>query len=445
MAITATGLGSGLDIESIISGLLAVERRPLNVLSQRQSEIQAKISAIGQLSNAVSEFKSSMSGLKSLSSFEVYSAQSSDETILTAGASSTAAPGSHSIDISQAGQQLAQAHKMQSATQTTSTTQTGAAGTMQISLASGSSFSITIDSTSDSLEGIRDAINNASDNFGVTATLVNGTSGSQLVLSANSTGTDNAIALSDTSGNVAATLAMTDYQTAQNAIFSVDGIQVTSQSNTVTNAIDGVTLNLKSVGTGATTLTVAKDIESIKQSVQGFVDAYNSLHETMKCLRVGKLSGDNVLLSMESQIRGVFNTTPNGLTTSLKYLSEIGITTDDQGNLSLYSSDFESALNNDFGGIAELLANNDQGYIYRLESLATSFLDSNGLIDSRKDTLNNQSSNIDDRKANVEYRLELLEKRYRKQFTALDTLMTNLTATGNYLTQQLSYLPGAAK
>ena len=443
MAITATGLGSGLDIESIISGLMAVERRPLNILSQRQSEIQTKISAVGKLSSALSDFKSSMNNLKSLSSFEVYSATSSNEDVFTVSANSNAAPGTYSIDLTQPGYQLAQAHKMQSAVQTNATTSTGAAGTMLISLANGSSFSISIDNTKDTLEGIRDEINNASDNAGVTATIVNGTLGSQLVLTADKTGSDYAISLSDTTGNVSTTLAMSDYQTAQNAVFSVDGIEVTSQSNTVTDAIQGITLNLKSVGTGANTLTVSKDIESVKESVQGFVDAYNTLNSTLKTLRSGDLSGDNVILAVENQLRNVFNTTPTGLNTSLAYLSEIGITTDKNGDLTLSSSKLEEQLNTDFDAIAQLLANDDQGYVFRLQSVATSLLDTDGIIDNRKDTLNTQSSSLDDRRADVEYRLTLIEKRFRKQFSSLDTLLSNLNATGSYLTQQLSTLPGA--
>jgi len=444
MAITATGLGSGLDIESIISGLMAVERRPLTILNQRQSEIQAKISAIGTLSSAVSDFKSSMNSLKSISAFEVYSAVSSDEKVFTASVNASAVAGSYIIDLSQPGQQLATAHKLQSATQTSSTFNTGADGEMKISLAGGSSFNISITANvNDTLEGIRDAINNASDNVGVSATVVNGFLGSQLVLTANNTGTNSAISLSDVSGNVSTTLGMTEYQPAQNAIFSIDGIEVQSQSNTVTGAIDGVTLNLHSIGAGAQTLTIAKDTESVKESVQGFVDAYNKLNATLKSLRSGKLAGDNVILSIESQMRSVFNTTPNGLSTNLKYLSEIGITTDDQGNYTLSTSKLETQLNTDFDSVAELLANDNQGYVYRLESLATSLLDTDGLIDSRTDTLNSQSSSLDDRRANVEYRLELIEQRYRKQFSALDTLMSSLTATGNYLQQQLANLPGA--
>ena len=441
MAITATGLGSGLDIESIISGLMAVERRPLNVINQRQSEVDSKISAIGKLSSALSDFKSSMSDLKSLSAFEIYTAASADESVFTASADSTAAAGSYSIDISQAGQQLAQAHKLQSAVKTTSSTATGAAGNLQISLANGSSFTVAIGSSNDTLDGIRDAINNAADNVGVTATVVNGSAGAQLVLTADKTGTDYAISLSD-DGNVTTTLGMTDYQTAQNAIFTIDGIQVQSQSNTVTDALQGVTIDLKSVGTGANTLTVTKDVESVKKSVQGFVDAYNTLNDTLKSLRAGDLAGDNVILSIESQIRNVFNTTPTGLSTNLAYLSEIGITTNDQGNLTLSDSKLESQLNADFSAIADLLANDNQGYVFRLSSVADSLLQSDGLIDSRKDTLNAQKSSLDDRRASVEYRLTLIEQRYRTQFGALDTLMSNLNATGNYLTQQLSRLPG---
>ena len=174
MAITATGLGSGLDIESIVSGLLAVERRPLDVLSQRKSEIASKISAFGQLKSAVSTFQDSMSSLKSLSAFQVFSATSSNEDVFSATAGSDAVAASYSIEFlnSDANHQLAQAHKMNSTNFADATTSTGAAGTMQIDVG-GNSFTIDVDGSNDTLQGIRDAINNAAGNDNlVTASII---------------------------------------------------------------------------------------------------------------------------------------------------------------------------------------------------------------------------------------------------------------------------------
>ena len=448
-SITAAGVGSGLDIESLISGLMSVERRPLNILSQRQGQVQSKISAIGELSSAISEFRTSMDSLKSLSSFEIYKANSSDDTVFTATADSTAVAGSFAIDFSDPSHQLAVAHKMQSKGFDDATTSTAASGTMQIEHAAlATSFSINIDGSNDSLQGIRDAINNATDNIGVTASIitvdgaVQGTTVSKLVLSSDKTGEDSSISVTDTSGNVASTLTFSDINAAKNAVFSLDGNTVTSQSNSVQNAIQGVTIDLLAKGTAPSSLSIENDVESVTESVQGFVDAYNKITGELSKLREGGLNGDNSLLRIESRMRSIFNTTPTGLTTNLAYLSDIGITTTESGDLSLDASKLESQLKVDFDSIAELLADDDQGYVFRFEAMAKDFLDLGGIIDSRKDSLNRQSDDIDDRIASVEYRLEVVERRYRTQFTALDGLIANLNTTGGFLSQQLSSLPG---
>lgn len=446
MPITATGLGSGLDIESIVSGLMAVERRPLDVLSQRQSEIQAKISAFGQLKSAISTFQSSMSSLKSLSAFQVFSATSSDEDVFTATANSDAVAASYSIEFlnSDPNHQLAQAHKMNSAVFADATTSTAAAGTMQIDVGT-DSFTIDVDGSNDTLEGIRDAINNASGNDNlVTASIIKvSDTESRLILTSNNTGTDNAISLTDNSGNVASTLAMTTKDAAQNAKFSIDGFTIERSTNVIDDAIEGVTITLKEKSDNAQTLDVGYDTESVTASVQEFIDAYNEMNTTIRGLSQGELQGDNSILSIESQFRSVFNTTPDSLNTSLQFLSEIGIRTTETGDLSVDTGELESALATDYQGVAELLANDDQGYVFRLESAADTLLDSDGLIATRTDSLDSQIGDIEDRKINVEYRLGQVEKRLRSQFSALDSLLSNLNATGNYLTQQLSNLPGA--
>jgi len=446
MAITATGLGSGLDIESIVRGLMSLERRPLDVLSKRQSEIESKISAFGQLKSAVSKFQTAMSPLQSLSKFQVFSATSSNEDTFTATGNSSAVAASYSIEFltANADHQLAQAHKMNSASFTDATFSTGAAGTMQIDVGT-NSFTIDIDGSNDTLEGIRDAINDAAGNDNlVTASIIKvSDTESRLILTSNKTGTDNAISLTDNSGNVAATLAMTTKDAAQNAKFSVDGFLIERSSNVIDDVIEGVTITLKEKSDSSQTLDVAYDTDSVKESVQGFIDAYNEMNSTLRSLRLGGLQGDNALLSVESQFRSVFNTRPTGLTTSLTALSEIGIKTTENGDLSLDSSELESKLASDYEGVAQLLANDDQGFIFRLESAADALLDTEGLITIRQDSLDSQVDAIEDRKISIEYRLEQVEKRLRSQFAALDTLMSNLNATGNYLAQQLTSLPGA--
>ncbi|MDH5326596.1 MAG: flagellar filament capping protein FliD [Gammaproteobacteria bacterium] len=446
--ISAAGVGSGLDVESIISSLMAVERQPLRLISQRQSEIQAKISAFGSLKSAMSKFQDSLSTLKNVSSFQKFATVSSDESVFTATAASNAVAGRYTISFlnSDPAHQLAKSHKMNSSGFADSSTATGVSGTMEVSV-NGTSFSINVDNTNDSLDAIRSAINSHVDNDNlVTATIINvddglGGTESRLLLTSDETGEDNSIALTDTTGNVAAGLGMATAEAAQNAVFSLDGYTVTSQTNVIKDAIQGITVTLEGKSDTAQTLNVSYDKDAVKESINEFVAAYNELVSTLKTLRSGELKGDNSVISIESQLRSVFNSSP-GLSGNYNYLSEIGIKTNKQGELSVDNSELDSALATSYADVAELLGNNDQGYVFRLDTLADQLLGNNGIIKTKNESLNTQIDNLKDRRADVEYRLELIEQRYRKQFGALDSLLANLTATGNYLSQQLANLPG---
>jgi flagellar hook-associated protein 2 len=390
-----------------------------------------------------------MDSLGSLDQFEVYKTSSTDDTAVTASTDSSAEVGTFSIAVTQ----LAQSHKMASTGFTDSSTSIGATlGDINIQLGTdpANSFDVTI--TDDSLAGIRDAINNSADNLGVTATIINvddgiGGTESKLILTSDETGTDNAITVSDVgAATVASTLTMATVtgHDAKDAVFTVDGFDVTRSSNTIDDVIQGVTLTLKTEGSSAD-ISIEHDLDTIKSNVQDFVDKYNNLQSKLAGLRTGDLQGDSTLLSIESQLRSVLNTAPTGLTTSLQFLSEIGITTLRDGSLSFDSSNLEDALNNDFNGVAELLANDDQGYAFRFGALADGLLDLEGVIKTREDGINTRIGSIDDGIANWEYRLESIEARYRSQFTALDSLLSELQTTSSYLTQQLSSLANLQK
>lgn len=444
--LSVLGIGSGLDIEGIITSLMAVESQPLTELQSQKSTYEAQLSAYGQLKSAISIFQSAMDNLGDLDKFKVFTATSSAESVFTATATSAAAAGKYAVVVTQ----LARAHKMASglAGVANESTSIGATGTLQIGVGS-NAFSVVIDGTNNTLSGIRNAINNASDNTGVTATILNVDNGaggteSRLVLTSNETGTANTLTVSDVSGNVAATLAMatvTD-QTALDAKLTVDGFNITSSSNSVTGAIQGVTLELTSLGSG--TLTLDYDTDAVKESIQAFVNSYNALRATVSLLKDGTLEGDNTLLSVQSLLRTALNTEPTGLTTALTTLSEIGIKTERNGDLSINTTELDAALASDYAGVAELMADDDQGYAFRLEAVATDMLDIDGLIDTRTDGIDSRIGTLEDRIDNMEYRLELIEARYRTQFAALDSLLTQLQSTSSYLAQQFENLPSVS-
>ncbi len=454
MAITVGGIGSGLDVESIVNQLMALERRPLELLVQQEADLNSRLSIYGTLKSALSSFQSAAESLSSLSNIQVFSATSSDDALFTATADSSAVAGSYSIEVTQ----LAQAHKIAStAGFADANTAIGSTGTLRITVgasATPAAFDIVIDSSNNTLNGIRDAINQALDNTGVTASILNvddgvGGTESKIVLNSNSSGADFDLALSDVSGSIASTLNMATItgQSAQDALIKVDGFDVTSASNVIAGAIQGITLNIKSAQVGTPEiLTIATDIEAAKTSVEEFVDAYNSLRTTISEMggEGGALQGDSGLLLIERQLRSVFNTPASGL--SYQYLSEIGITTQStDGQLVLDSSRLESQLNSDFSGIANLFADDDQGFAFRFEALTSNLIASDGLIDAREDGINSSISRLGDSQVQLEYRLGIVEARFRAQFTALDGLIAQLNTTGNFLSQQLSTLPGFAR
>lgn len=441
MAITAAGVGSGLDIEGIVSQLMVLERQPLQAMQRRESEYRAELSDYGRLKSAISSFESAMEGLSSLDKFKVFSTQSSDTAVLTASADSTAASGVFSVDVNR----LAQNHKM-------ATTEHASGATFG---ADGDTLGITVDGETMnvnftgamSLTEIRDAINDAGDNPGVSASILNTGGGNQrLILTSGESGAAQQMSLNYTgsiSGNPFgfANANRDDQDQVINdlnlldAELVIDGFTVTNASNNASGIIDGLTLELKQ--TGSADLSVDRDNAEITSSVQKFVDAYNSLVGTIDSLQSGNLSGDSNLRTIEGQLRSVFNTAPQGIESSFSTLSELGIATEKDGKLSLDSEELSDALEADFSGVAQLFANDDQGYAFRFAALADNLLDENGVIDSREDSLNTRIDDSEERQENFEARLELTEQSLRSQYSALDTLLGQLQTTSNFLFQQL--------
>ncbi|GLQ01076.1 flagellar hook-associated protein 2 [Methylophaga thalassica] len=444
--ISSLGVGTGLDLESIVTGLMDIERQPLDRLESKQSTINAQISAYGSFKSKLSTFQSAMESLSSASSFKVFQANSQDEDLFTATATSTAATGSYNIDVTQ----IATRDKLASSAFTDYNTTVGE-GTLTISVGS-ESFDVTIDSSNSSLAQIRTAINNASENTGVTASIITDDSGARLVLTSNETGTDNAISVSvsgDSDGNDSdasglsafvyssgGTQNLSSISSAKDAIVSIDGFTVTSSSNSIANAIDGVTLNVKDVG--SSTLDITRDDDAILESVNEFASAYNALMTEIKSQRNGQLEADSTLLTIESQVRDVFNSGASITGSSFSYLIQAGISINKEGVMTVDEDKVNEVLSSDFTSFANLFSAEGEGFANRLESLADSWLQTDGLIDSKEEGLNARLTSLDRQKEQMEARLEMTETRLRAQYSAMDTLVSNLQSQGDYLISQLS-------
>lgn len=391
MAISSPGLGSGLDINGIVSQLMAIERRPVDLLDQKEAGIQAKLSAYGTLKGAVSEFQTAMQGLNTLGKFQARTAKSSDVAVFTATASSAAVSGQYSIEV----KQLAQAHKVASKAFTATTDAVGTGTlTIQFGTFSGGVFTVnaqktaqtvTIGSGANTLAGIRDAINTA--NVGVSASILNDGTGNRLVITSADTGAASSLKItvsdtSDASNTDDAGLSQLAYDpagtagngknlsetvAAQNALLKVDGVDnIAKPSNVVTDVIQGVTLNLvaKSAAGVPASLKIERDTGSIKAAVEKFISTYNALNKTVRDLTAynaetkqrGVLQGDASALSIVSRIRRVLGTALAGASGALNTLSAIGVSFQKDGTLALDATKLDTAINTNLDGLTALFA-----------------------------------------------------------------------------------------
>lgn len=446
--IQAPGIGSGLDVNDIVTKLMEIERQPIDNLTSKKSFVNGQISAYGSLKSKVADFQSAMANLNSPEKFQVYQANSGSESVFTSSVSNGAVAGNYDIEVVN----LAQRDKIATQAYTDSNTVVGE-GTLSISIGS-ESFDLTIDSSNNTLAGIRDAINDAADNTGVSATIVTGDDGARLVLSSKETGTDNALRISVTDsdgGNTdEAGLSALAYNpeggvqfraaisSAQNALVRIDGFNVSSSTNTITGAIDGVTINAASIG--SSTLSVTRDDEKILESVEAFATAFNALRSEINKQRDGQLEADSTLLTLERQIFDVLNAGTSVEGSSFSYLIEAGVSINKQGVMEVDSDRVTEIMNTDFESFTNLFASENGGFAAKLSTLANGWLQSDGLIDSREDGLNTQVKGIDEQILRMEDRMISVEARIRAQFTALDTLVSSLNNTSSFLTQQLASL-----
>lgn len=464
-SITSAGLGSGLDIEGIITKLMQVEAQPLTALATKEASYQAKLSAFGSLKGALSSLQTAAQTLKNISTFTGMSATSSDNTVVTVSATSTAAAGAHNINITQ----LAKYHALRSNTNYAATTSTFNTGTLSITVGAGTAVNVTIDSNNNTLAGISAAINAA--NAGVTASVIaadDGVGGTtqRLVLTSKTLGSTGAIAVAVSGEGTGATYGLSTLataglvatQTADDAKLTIDGIAITRSSNTITDAIDGLTLNLLkgTVATpGTASVTVAKNTAAVTSAVGAFVKAYNDAVTGIKTMtaydaankRASVLTGDSTARSIQSQLSSLVSTSISGITGGISRLSDIGITVQKDGTLATDSSKLSAALTDTTKDVKSLFTqttSGNEGIAVRFNTILEGIVGSSGLISSRTDGITASIKDLGKRADALNLRLTSVEKRYRAQFTALDTLVASMNQTSTYLTQQLANLPGAA-
>ena len=460
-----TGIGSGLDINNIVKAMVEAETAPKAAqLSRLEKTTTTKISALGSLKGALSNFQTTMKDLNKLSLFENRTAVSSNTNALTASASKTALSGSYSVAV----QQLASSSKVATSALAKDFS-ANAAGSLTVSLGSNDQTPVTVNIESGaSLIDIRDALNAQLKDKGMSANIVNNpdTGASQLVLSSTTTGSGNDISISgadgglealNVNGAIKAEQGTAGYlEQASNAKFTIDGLKLESASNTIDNAIPDVTFTLKdkTEENKPLTVTVGQDNSGVKTQLKKFVDSYNELIKVSNELTgvtkvgdgkppvVGGLVGDATVRTLLSGIRNEL-TNPSGVE-GLQVLADLGITTQKDGTLKIDDEKLGKALENNFDAVAQFVAG-DNGLMTRMDKRISGYVETGGVLEQRIKGLTTTTTNIDAQREALIRRTGQIEARLFKQFNAMDSLVGQLNATSDRLAQALGSLPGVAR
>ena len=477
--VSSLGSGSGLDLSGLLTSLMQTEQLPLVALQKKEASYQARISAYGSLKSTLSSLQSAAlsltpgTGVSINEKYQTASAAISDSTIASATATASSIAGVYNLEVTS----LAKTHRLVSPDSTNVPGATAvsnaltAGGSLKIELGSLSdTYAYTADASKElnvtiaagsTLEQVRDAINTAATDGRVSATIINGTNGKQLVLTSGNSGTANAMKFTGDStlgtgfdfdpagsatgaGNLSQATAKGG-QAATDAAFKLNGIAATSSSNTVSGVLDGITLTLTKETTTPTVLTVTKNQTSaLTSALNAFVKSYNDANKTMTSLgaynadtkTASVLTGNSTLRSAHNQIRNLLFSTTQGGASAYQRLSDVGVSLAKDGTLSLDSTKLNAAISADFSGVANLVSKVGTTFSSSIDGLVSS----TGSITTATDSTNRQIKDVTAQQQRVSDRLVSIEARYRAQFTALDTLIAGMKQTSTYLTQQLASL-----
>lgn len=453
--ITSTGIGSGLDIASIVSSLTTAHGAAQSAqLNAQSATLDSEVSAYGTFASALDTLKSSLSPLEVTSQLAGFAASVADKTIASATTTADAVPGQYSLQVNN----LATAASLTS----TALSATAAIGTGTLTVSVGSkSSAITINSSNDTLAGIAAAINSATDNPGVTASIITTTAGARLVITGTSTGAANAITVSQSGGdgglaplafdpaNVGNTqiVQLTQSQAAADASFSINGFPASSANNQVSGAITGVTINLlgASAANTPTTLSVSPDTSSAATAVGTFVTALNGVISAIQTLTAydpstqtaGALNGNATLESFQNQLQSILGQINRGGTNPIQSLADIGITANTDGTYASDTTKLGNALTGNLAGVANLLGGTN-GLATQLDSLVNGYTKTGGLLDNINQGLTAQLKTVTQQQDQLNAQLAIYSATLTAEYNAMDSAVAKLKEMQQYLTAEFN-------
>ena len=435
-SISSLGVGSGLDLSSILDSLTAAQKATLTPISNQQSSFTAKLSAYGTLKSALTTFQTANTALSKADLFSATSTTSST-TAFSATTAGNAIAGKYTISVTH----LAQAQTLTTRTTRDDTKTAIATSDSKLTIQQGGDkdpITIDISAANSSLSGIRDAINNAK--AGVSASIINVGNGEyRLSVTSNDTGLDNAMTLSVSGDDAlqsfmgydasASSNGMEVSVAAQNAQLTVNNVAIENSSNTISNALENITLNLNDVTTGNHSLIDTFSSLTKYTAVDAGADSQNSSN--------GALLGDSTLRTIQTQLKSMLSNTVSS--SNYKTLAQIGITTDpSDGKLELDADKLTAALKKDASGVGALIVGDGKktGITTTIGSNLTSWLSTTGIIKAATDGVSKTLNKLTKDYNAASDRIDAQVARYKEQFTQLDVLMTSLNSTSSYLTQQ---------
>ncbi len=445
MTVKVDGILSGIDTTSLINAMLSASGVPKQAIQARISSYEVKSERISDLVSRIEDLKTSLEDMEAIGDFRSFSASYEDSGAFAVEVNGEAVEGSYEIDISQ----MARAEQWVGLGFSDKSTDAGMSGNLAFDY---NGTTTTIDTTGLSLTEIASEINDVD---GVTAYVMNtgdATNPYRLVIQGDDRGADYSFDFSASDGGVAASLGVDDTANrkveASSALLTINGVDVTANSNTVTDAVPGMTITITGETDGPVTVDVSSDPDAIEDKVQAFVDAYNevvnfistnSMYDYDKGIRgafVGESGVRRVSQGMAFRVTSAYT----GLSQDYNALSLIGISTDSDGKLSIDSEKFQEVLLAEPDQVADLFTS-DAGFITAMKEQLDVYTDSSeGTLSVRKDTIEERISSMNDDVDAMQDRLDRLEARLRKQFTSMESVMGQMQGSQAYIATMLTSL-----
>jgi len=439
-----SGVGSGIDTSSLITGLVNADSGRLNALKAKQTSTNSAISTLSDISSALGTLQSAVDALSTANGVGSFSGTSSSPAIAIS-TTGNAKPGAYSMNVTQ----LAKAQRTYSNTYSAANTAVGQSGTLSIQVGSGTPASINI-AGSDTLDQIASKINGAGAR--VSASVFYDGSAYRLQVSGLDTGKDNALTFTQTGLDLGLNVAANTVQKAQNSIVNIDGFDVQRSTNQVVGAIQGVTLALTATTTSPVDVTVASDSKGLATKIQSLVTAYNSvLSKINTAAGKGSTKAANSELASDSTLRGITNRLSTALQTingSSKYntLGSVGLSLQRDGTLSLDTNKLNAAVTADAGAVTALFAGTGAGNTGVMGTISSTIKAYNqtgtGLLTQHQSDLQSRVRTMTDSVNREQDRLDRYQALLQKQFAAMDTSVTSNNSDMGYLTRLYSSSSG---